>query len=64
MNRYGLGPDFPFNNRVFSKRQRSFRDNLPIKFAIKNHVGIEFDRPLQLYVAGEDVFRGGRGGRF
>lgn len=55
VDRYGFGPDFSFDNGVFAKCERPFRDDLTIELAVENHLCVEFDRSSEFDIAGENV---------
>ncbi len=59
VDRNGLRANLTFYNRVFSKDERTFRDDLAFKLAVENEFGLELESTSQFHITGENVFRCG-----
>ena len=59
VDRNGLRANLTFDNRVFSKDERTFRDDLAFKLAVENEFGLELESTSQFHITGENVFRSG-----
>ena len=59
MDRDRLRANLTFHNRIFSKDERAFGDDLTIQLAVKNEFGVELECSSQFHITGENVFGSG-----
>ena len=59
VDRDGLRANLAFHNRIFSKNERTFRDDLAFEFAVENEFGVELECSSQFHITGENVFGSG-----
>jgi len=59
MDRDRLRANLTFHNRIFSKDECAFGDDLTIQLAVKNEFGVELECSSQFHITGENVFGSG-----